>query len=258
LAIDSGRIYVGAPFDSVSVGRPGAVYIFEKQGAAWMQITRVPPVVQAGSPNFGISVAASGATMVVGANNDSTMSASLGAAYVFERDAGGAWIPSATLFPSLIMPQSNAFGEDVAMDGDTIVVGGTRSRVQDVRTGAGFVFRRALNEWQETAYFVPESKWLNSGMGYRIAMAGGYAFFGAPNDGPPARSGSVTIARLAPPLPGDADADGVVGMKDITAVLTNFGASYPDDTSPGDADHNGLVNFADAVATLTNWGASCP
>lgn len=61
-----------------------------------------------------------------------------------------------------------------------------------------------------------------------------------------------------PPCPGDADGDGSVTFADITAVLANFGNSYPTGGGPGDANHDGAVNFADATTVLANFGASCP
>lgn len=55
--------------------------------------------------------------------------------------------------------------------------------------------------------------------------------------------------------PGDIDGDGVVGLSDLSALLTNFGssASGPD----GDLDGDGDVDLGDLSALLTAFGTNC-
>lgn len=58
---------------------------------------------------------------------------------------------------------------------------------------------------------------------------------------------------------GNADADGVVAFSDVTAVLANFGASYPPGTlGAGDANADLLVNFSDITTVLANFSSGCP
>jgi hypothetical protein len=69
----------------------------------------------------------------------------------------------------------------------------------------------------------------------------------------------VTVAPACP-CPGDANGSLMVDFADITAVLSQWGASYPGPpgtTGPGDADCDGSVNFADITRVLGSWGASC-
>ncbi len=56
----------------------------------------------------------------------------------------------------------------------------------------------------------------------------------------------------------DGDGDGVVNFADITAVLENWGATYPPASGAGNANDDGVVNFADISEVLTFWGAVCP
>ncbi|MSU32305.1 MAG: hypothetical protein EXS25_06555, partial [Pedosphaera sp.] len=82
---------------------------------------------------FGVSVAVSGDTAVVGApreNSDSTgvnstfneAAENSGAAYVFVRNLNGTWTQQAYLKASNT-GQSDGFGTSVAVSGDTVVVG---------------------------------------------------------------------------------------------------------------------------------------
>ncbi len=72
----------------------------------------------------------------------------------------------------------------------------------------------------------------------------------------------VPLAVVVVPPPhctGDANGDRVIDFADITAVLSNWGASYtPGSGGAGDANDDGSVDFADITAVLSSWGAVCP
>jgi hypothetical protein len=111
---------------------------------------------------FGYSVAISGDTAVVGSpfessnatgvNGTSTgILSSSGAAYVFVRSAAG-WSQQAYLKASNTRAAA-AFGESVAISGDTIIVGSIRAAVPPslVSTGAAYVFVRSGATWTQQA-----------------------------------------------------------------------------------------------------------
>ena len=60
------------------------------------------------------------------------------------------------------------------------------------------------------------------------------------------------------PCPGDADGNLRVEFADITAVLANWGASYPGPGGAGDADCGGTVTFQDVTMVLSRMGQVCP
>lgn len=74
-------------------------------------------------PHFGSAVAIDGDTLVVGAHSADGDFPDTGAAYVYERDASGAWQPRATLRPSTTQADEMFFGIRVAISGGTIAVG---------------------------------------------------------------------------------------------------------------------------------------
>ncbi len=89
-----------------------------------------------------------------------------------------------------------------------------------------------------------------------LFVAGRFLRAGADSAWAIAKWGCADSAPL-PPCPGDANADGAVNFADITSVLTNWLAAYPNNASPGDANHDAVVNFADITAVLTNFGGAC-
>jgi hypothetical protein len=152
------------PNDSASSS--GAVYVFTRSAGVWSQQAYVKPsavgTTQVGD-DFGISVALSGDTLVVGADGEDSSTTGInttpnesaalaGAAYVFTRSAG-VWSQQAYLKPAAVgsSQAGDKFGWSVAVDGDTAVVGayledssslGVNSSANEgaVDSGAAYVF----------------------------------------------------------------------------------------------------------------------
>ncbi|MEP0848412.1 MAG: S8 family serine peptidase [Phycisphaerae bacterium] len=57
---------------------------------------------------------------------------------------------------------------------------------------------------------------------------------------------------------GDLDLDGVIGLADLSALLTNFGLSGGMFYAQGDLDGDGDVDLADLSRLLESYGATCP
>lgn len=173
----------------------GAVYVFQRTGTTWVEQAYLKASNAETEDRFGISVATSGDTIVVGANledsNQTTItnggvassnnSASIsGAAYVFHR-SGSTWAEQAYLKA----PNGEAndqFGEDVAIDGDRIVVGAFSESSNQITitngttasgdnsanlAGAAYVFQRTGSAWSNQAYL----KAPNTGADDRFATA---------------------------------------------------------------------------------------
>jgi hypothetical protein len=71
----------------------------------------------------------------------------------------------------------------------------------------------------------------------------------------------VGPSLAAPPsfCTGDADGNRTVSFSDITAVLANFGTTYPPlSAGAGDANNDGSVDFSDITTVLANFGTTCP
>ncbi len=178
----------------------GAVYVFQRTGTAWVEQAYLKASNAETEDRFGISVAISGDTIVAGANledsNQTTItnggvassnnSASIsGAAYVFQR-TGSTWAEQAYLKA----PNGEAndqFGEDVAIDGDRIVVGAfSESSNQIIITngttasgdnsanlaGAAYVFQRTGSTWTHQAYLKAPNTGADDRFGTAVAIQG--------------------------------------------------------------------------------------
>ncbi len=133
----------------------GAAYVFVRSDGAWSQQAKlVIPDPPAGQTFSNLQVAIEGDTVVVGANSfeigDTGVTGFAGLAYVFVR-AGDVWTQQAILAPSA--PSTVPFGISVAVDTDTVVIGGAVDIDFDVLTvtSVTHVFVRSNGVWTEQA-----------------------------------------------------------------------------------------------------------
>src|SRR3984893_1758489 len=101
------------------------------------QVTELAASDAASGDQFGYSIKISGDTAVVGAYQKNS---STGAAYIFERNKGGVdnWGQVKELTAS-DAAQGDEFGEKVAINGDTVIVG---APFKNSQTGAAYIFER--------------------------------------------------------------------------------------------------------------------
>jgi uncharacterized repeat protein (TIGR01451 family) len=103
-----------------------------RSGATWSQQQELTGSDPAADDRFGISVAVSGDTVVVGA---SAANSSAGSAYVFVR-SGATWAQQAQLTPS-DAAGGGYFGNSVAISGNTVLVGAFGHRSAYVYENSG-------------------------------------------------------------------------------------------------------------------------
>ncbi|YCM43901.1 FG-GAP repeat protein [Verrucomicrobiaceae bacterium 227] len=181
----------------------GAAYLYRRTGGVWSQEAFLKAHNARELSNFGIAVAVSGETVLVGASlEDDPQGAGLidsGAAYVFVGLAG-IWTQQAYLKAS-DAGESDFFGRAVDLDGDRLVVGAPgedsgetgvnppRGDESAVDSGAAYIFDRVGMTWTETHYL----KAINAGkkfpvvddgdnFGISVALDGGALIVGANNE----------------------------------------------------------------------------
>lgn len=151
--------------------------------------------------NFGVSVAVSDGTALVGAPWDETATGvESGAVYVFEREDRH-WTERAVL--TVDGQKGDTFGCSVALAGDTAVVGAPNAShptltppdgedYGGVPTGLAYVFDRAGGEWDRTATLAAADADTGDRFGDSVALGADTALLGAPSDEDPNGSGAGT------------------------------------------------------------------
>ncbi|MBK7404038.1 MAG: FG-GAP repeat protein [Phycisphaerales bacterium] len=178
ISLDGDRLVVGAPFTD---NGSGAAYLFERLGGVWSEIAKITPSDGAAQEEFGISVALSGDSVVVGARWDDDLGTKSGSAYVFER-VGGAWTQVVKLTAS-DGDASDQFGESVSLDGDTVVVGAQYDDgAHGNDYGAAYMFERVGGVWTQVAKLTAADGAGGDHFGDAVSIKGDTVVVGASND----------------------------------------------------------------------------
>ena len=187
-----------------SAGDAGAAYVFVRDAmGTWSQQAYLKPSNTNAGDAFGWAVAISGDTIVVSAIGEDSSATGVGgneadntvplsgAVYVFVRN-GTTWSQQAYLKASNT-GAGDRFGEAVAADGDTVVVGAFResSNATGVNgnqadnsaafSGAAYVFvRDQLGAWSQQAYLKASNTEFDDSFAYSVAVSGETVLIGAP------------------------------------------------------------------------------
>jgi len=166
------------------VSRPGKILLQVDDSKATYPLTIDPLiylqrkiVASDGAMNdgFGTSVAISGNTALVGAENANS---GLGAAYVFVR-SGTSWSQQAKLTVSGII----GFGGSVALSADTALVGAAGDTVgSHTSQGSAYVFVRSGTVWSQQKKLTASDGAAYDFFGSSVAISGGTALVGAAGD----------------------------------------------------------------------------
>lgn len=179
----------------------GAAYVFVRSGDVWSQQAYLKASNTSESDYFGLSVAASGDTVVIGAyledsnatgvngNHADNSATNSGAVYVFVRN-GTTWSQQAYLKASNTGAFDN-FGNWVAVSGDTVVVGaygedsnttgvnGNQADNSAENAGAAYVFVRSGTTWSQQAYLKASNTGVSDLFGLSVAVSGDSVVIGA-------------------------------------------------------------------------------
>jgi hypothetical protein len=182
----------------------GAAYVFVRNAGVWSQQAFLKASNNDAGDQFGVGLAVSGETIVVGAdgedsdavgvngNQASNAAQDSGAVYVFVR-TGGVWSQQAYLKAANTNP-GDAFGRCVALDGDTLIVGapledsnatginGNRANNGALDSGAAYVFTRTAAVWSQQAYLKASNTGGGDEFGCDVDIDGDRAIIGAPRE----------------------------------------------------------------------------
>jgi len=267
----------------------GAAYFFARPpgGTTWTG-QHVYPSDGVPGDQFGVAVAMSPSqdTAVVGADlEDNAGGIDAGSAYVFVR-SGDSWVEQAKLTAS-DGAAIDQFGRQIAIDGDTIVVG---ARLDDhaggIDAGSAYVFTRNGTVWTQQAKLIASDAEAGAQFGFSPALAGDTVIIGAHNDdhagGADAgatyvftRAGTVWTQQSKLTAPDAAAGDAFGGSAALSGDTTVIGAYFDNNaggsdagsayvfeclgigpTCPADLNGDGTVDAADLAQLLGDWNCA--
>ena len=159
----------------------GAAYIFRRSGKTWKEHVRLVAPDPVDDDRYGESVAIYRTTAVVGMSKDDDNGKNSGSVFVYVLDgATNAWKPQAKIVPD-DLGGSDAFGETVSLDENTLAVGAPGHTHSGVRfAGAVYVFVRNGDKWEQQAKLTPDDPGKASQFGSAISLSFNTLVVGAP------------------------------------------------------------------------------
>ncbi len=174
VAISGDTALVGANRNDSVDTDAGAAYVFVRSGTTWTQQAKLTAADGGANDQFGVSVALSGDTALIGAIFNDGAGSDAGAAYVFVR-SGTTWTQQAKL-TAADATSNEQLGISVAVSGDTALVGTTND---NGRSGSAYVFVRGGTSWTQQAKLTGSDTAAADQFGISVAVAGDTALVGA-------------------------------------------------------------------------------
>lgn len=190
VAFSGDTLVVGAPTINLADFGVGSAYVFERDAGGpdnWGLVKRLSASDAPLFGNFGFSVAILGERIAIGAPG---VDSDTGAAYLFERNFGGAsnWGEVARVVASDGIA-ADRFGSSVALAPGVLAVGAPRRDEAGLNTGAVYLF--GTTSWVEQQKFIGTEQ---DGLGTALAFGDGLLAAGAPgNLGPLLLPGAVAL-----------------------------------------------------------------
>lgn len=176
------RVFAGAPkaFNEDDQG-DGRIMVWEDAGNdRWLAKSPILPPSDSDA-DFGASLATSGLSLVVGAPASVVNNIASGCVLIYNRAVDGSWKMVQRIVPA--DPTNGArFGNAIAIDRGTLVVGASGDKSKGSDAGAAYVFERDPGSavWsQKQKFLAPEGK-TEDRYGYSVAVQGDLIAIGAP------------------------------------------------------------------------------
>jgi len=239
VALDNGTAVIAAGLDDDNGSDSGSVYIFTGSGASWTQRTKLTASDGAQDDQLGYgTVSIDGDTVVVGSPGDDDLGAESGSVYVFT-GSGASWVEQAKLGAS-DGAAGDAFGYDVALSGNTVLISTPYNDDKGSDAGAAYVFvRDGQGSWSQHQTLTAQNGSADDFFGWWATLSGDRALVSAPyDDDTRTDAGAAFLFDLTLPPVANNDTDTV-----------GEGASKVLDLATNDSDDNGDLDLTSIVIT---------
>jgi hypothetical protein len=236
VAVSGGTAVIGAHGDDDKGDYSGSAYVFvQAADGTWSQQAKLTAADGATDDYFGVRVSVDGDTAVIGAYGDDDKGDYSGSAYVFARAADGTWSQQVKL-TAADGAAYDYFGESVAVDGGTAVIGAYGDDDKGSNSGAAYVFVQAADgTWSQQAKLTAADGATDDVFGYSVAVDGGTAVIGVQfDDDKGNNSGSAYVFGSAVTVT-DTDDDGIADATDNCPLVANAAQTDTDGDGKGDA-----------------------
>ncbi|MCP4420127.1 MAG: tandem-95 repeat protein [Chloroflexi bacterium] len=243
VAASGDTVIIGASRDDDNGNSSGSAYIFTRSGSTWSQQAKLTANDGAADDIFGISVAVSGDTAVIGAYGDDDNGNYSGSAYIFTR-SGSTWSQQAKLTAS-DGAADDFFGRSVAVSEDTAIISANGNDDNGSHSGAAYIFIRSGNTWSQQTKLTASDAAAIDNFGTSVAVNGDTAVIGAYLDDD---NGSAYVFATTPPAANNdtysTPEDAPLTVISATGVISNDGGTLPLTVTVDSGVSNGSLTLA--------------
>jgi hypothetical protein len=253
VAISGDTAVVGALRDDDNGTDSGSAYVFVRDGTSWSQQAKLTASDGAARDAFGVSVAISGNTAIIGASRDDDNGDMSGSAYIFVRE-GTSWSQQAKLTAS-DGAAGDIFGYSVAISGNTLIIGAYWDDDDGDMSGSVYVFVRDGTGWSQRTKLTASDGAAGDYFGLCVDISADTAIVGAPADDDNGEgSGSAYVFELT--------TDQLSTSVYLPILMRSYSGPpdirivYIDYNPPGDdvqGEYVRIDNVDGAFADMTGW-----
>ena len=176
VAVGANRLVVGASGDDYNAGQDrGLVYVYDQSGTSYVSQQEITPPGSQPNDQFGLAVALSGDTLVVGAP---WRNSNRGIVFVYTR-IGESFVSQQEL-TAADGAGGDFFGSKVAIDEDTIVIGAPGDdEGGNNNQGSAYVFKRTGATWNQQQKLQASDGAANDNFGAAVGFNAGTILTGS-------------------------------------------------------------------------------
>jgi len=177
VALSGTRLVVGANTEDTAAVDAGKVYVYDWNGAAYIEVAQLTASDAQANDQFGVSVALSGNRLVVGAHGEDTAGLNAGKVYVYDWN-GTAYVEVAQLTASDAQA-NDYFGRSVALSGNRLVVGAHLEDTAGLDAGKVYAYGWSGTAYIEIAQLTATDAQASDQFGVSVALSGNRLVVGA-------------------------------------------------------------------------------
>lgn len=182
VACASSVVAIGAPKSAEGVGAyAGRVRVFRRSGTQWIRSEALTAAFPDPGDRFGFSLALANGWLAVGAPGDDDAGVNAGAVWLFRDVAGSFAFVTKLLAPGPATAASESgFGQSVAWNGGSLLVGAPRADASGPDSGAVYRFEVTPKGSSLAEVLMPPSGTPYCDFGFSVASSGAFTLVGAP------------------------------------------------------------------------------
>ncbi len=254
VAIDSGTIIVGAPWDNDNGAQSGSVYVFEQVENVWVQTDKITADDGSGFDRFGRGLAIEQDTIIIGAWGDDDHGLDSGSAYIFERFESE-WVHVQKIH-ALDSVSGARFGLNLTLDGDLAAIGAWGADGGSAGSGTAYIFKRRVDGWKQVAKLIASDGIAGDRFGRDLCIDSGNVIVGARfNDDIGEDAGSAYVFEQVGGVVcwPDMNCDGEIDSRDILVFINAWANGEP----VADWDNDGTITVQDVIVYVKDWLDGC-